>query len=280
MHEVLSWPWHLEHVHQVIDLPWLPSAVVVIFFSAIIQGLTGFASGLLSVGLLLHYVDARVAVPCLSVAALGIIGAVLVKCHKNFNLQLLIWAGVPLIFLTPVGAWLLNVLPEAPVKFAIGAILIAVSAGYLIRTAPTRKKQPAEPQPKTKGPDCMNFSKPTMCVLGELSGVLGGATAIPGPLLAAYLIRLGASRETFKVTLNGIFLASTLIRMASYAHEGMLPWKYFGAGLILAPVGWFGTIVGFKLDRYVSAKKFVLGINLFLIALGAWLIYTGRAILN
>jgi uncharacterized membrane protein YfcA len=103
---------------------------------------------------------------------------------------------------------------------------------------------------------------------------------MPGPLLAAYLIRLGASRETFKVTLNGIFLASTLIRMASYAHEGLLPWKYLGAGLVLAPVGWLGTVVGFNLDRYVSAKKFVLGINLFLIALGAWLIYTGRAALD
>lgn len=262
-------------MHEVLELPWLPLAVAIIFFSAFIQGLTGFASGLVSVGLLLHFVAPTIAVPCLSVAALGIIGAVLVKYHKSFDLELILWAGIPLLALTPAGAWLLKIVPANVLKFAVGGLLIAVSAEFLVRMASTRGRRPAE----ETGMTARSFSKPTMIVLGGLSGVLGGATAMPGPLLAAYLIRIRASRETFKMTLNVIFLGSTLTRMASYTAEGMLPWPVFGAGLILAPVGWLGTVLGYKMDRFVPAQKFVLGINCFLLILGAWLMYTGRAIL-
>lgn len=273
MHEVLSWPWLLDHVHQVIDLPWLPLAVAIIFFSAMVQGLTGFASGLISVGILLHFVDPTVAVPCLSVAALGIISAILVKYHNSLDLQLILWAGLPLLVLTPAGAWLLKIVPSDVLQIGVGWILIAVSAEFMMRTNSAKAKP--ETSGKANGAAARTFSKPTMFALGGLSGVLGGATAMPGPLLAAYLIRIGASRETFKMTLNVIFLGSTLARMGAYAYEGMLPWPVLGAGLVLAPVGWLGTVLGYKLDRFVPAKKFVLGINCFLLALGAWLMYTG-----
>lgn len=273
MHEVLSWPWLLDHVHQVIDLPWLPLAVAIIFFSAMVQGLTGFASGLISVGILLHFVDPTVAVPCLSVAALGIISAILVKYHNSLDLQLILWAGLPLLVLTPAGAWLLKIVPSDVLQIGVGGILIAVSAEFMMRT--TSAKAKPETSGEANGAAGRTFSKPTMFALGGMSGVLGGATAMPGPLLAAYLIRIGASRETFKMTLNVIFLGSTLARMGAYAYEGMLPWPVLGAGLVLAPVGWLGTVLGYKLDRFVPAKKFVLGINCFLLALGAWLMYTG-----
>ena len=93
-----------------------------------------------------------------------------------------------------------------------------------------------------------------------------------GPPLVVYGALRRWSRERFRATLQGYFLAASLVGMAGYWLAGL--WvpavtRYF---LLSLPVVLAATFLGRMLNRRIDARQFVLCIHIGLIIIGTLLL--------
>src|SRR5699024_10860386 len=94
---------------------------------------------------------------------------------------------------TPIGLWLLAIVPESAIKAVLAVIIISFSVFSLSKHKPTALK-----------------SDKFAWVFGFLSGILGGAYAINGPPIVIYGTLRRWSPQHFRATLQGYFLPSSL----------------------------------------------------------------------
>lgn len=250
--------------------PWFAFAVLIVFVSAFIQGLSGFGMALLAVPLLLSQPGIGIhAVPCLTIVAFGTVVEVLYRYRRHLDLERTLWLAIPALVSTPLGVELLQRVPLPYLRAGVGIFLMLQSL-YQLRpraaSAPT-----AEALVAAEAPSRRDYSRRACVVVGLISGVLGGSMGMVGPLLAAYLIASGISRDSFKVTLNAVFMASLLFRTGNFALKGMLDATWALAGLSLLPVAWLGGKSGVYMDRFIPAARFAVLVNVFLLGLGGWM---------
>ncbi|MCZ7647848.1 MAG: sulfite exporter TauE/SafE family protein [Planctomycetota bacterium] len=257
---------------------WFWFAVGVTFFASFVQGLTGFGMALVAVPLLLsHERIGTYAIPCLTIACFATVGEVLWRYRRHLDLRRTAWLGAPLLLTTPLGVLALRDWPLWRIQLAVGAILFAIGAWQLNpwarrdSQAPTGDHEPPAEAEDRPAPLAGDFSRPASLVVGGLSGILGGAVGMVGPLLAGYLIASGIERGRFKVTLNAVFLISLLVRTGNYAWQGLLPPAWALTGICLLPFAWLGSRAGLYMDGYIPAKAFARLVNVFLLGLGIWM---------
>ncbi|MBI4280260.1 MAG: sulfite exporter TauE/SafE family protein [Armatimonadetes bacterium] len=101
------------------------------------------------------------------------------------------------------------------------------------------------------------ISTPAMKVgVGAVAGLLGGTTAVFGPVLASYLDGLRLAKDEFVFWITVFFSVGGVVQVGTYLHLGM----YRGSGLTLAlllcvPM-LVGTWAGIRLRTRCSAAGF------------------------
>lgn len=230
-------------------------AIAVFFAATLVRSALGFGEALLAVPLLAFVLPVKVAAPAAVLVSITVAAVVVAQDWRHVHVGSAAWLVASTLFGLPVGVYLLRAAPEALVKAALGAIIVAFATWSLLRR---RAHELAHDR----------FA----WMFGLAAGVLGGAYGMNGPPLVVY----GALRrwrpEQFRATLQGYFLPASMLGMAGYRFAGL--WtpsvtRYYLASL---PAVLAAIFVGRAINRRFDVQRFFVYVQLGLLASGAGLL--------
>ncbi len=221
-------------------LELLPAAeaamlAAIAFLGALIFGVTGFGSALVTIPLATHLVPLKFALALFALADL--VSALRVGLENPRNAVRPEWTRlVPMILAgTALGVTLLVNLPRAAGMALLGAFVLSYSLYSLLKKARER-----------------TVSARWAWVAGFCGGITSSLFGAGGPPYAIYLSQRGLTKEQFRATMGFATMTSISLRVAAFLLTGLL----------LDPAVWFAAlyvIPGVLLGLYV-ARKIYLGI--------------------
>ena len=178
--------------------------LVVIFFSTLIRSTFGFGNALIAMPLLVLLIGVRAASPLVALAGSVISILMLIQGWQALQWKetlFLLGASLPGI---PLGLVLLTSVPESLVRSILGLVLIGFGLYNL-----SGIQLPHQP------------SRWLALPFGLLAGILGGAYNTNGPPIIIYAVFQGWTKDQFKASLQGFFLASNLLIIAGHGLSGL-----------------------------------------------------------
>ncbi len=221
---------------------------VIAFLAGFIQGLSGFGSVLLSLPLMVLFLDIREAIPLVNL--MGVILTVMLiiqlRAHWDWGKVMPLLAGaLPGI---PVGVYLLKRMDPSHVQVILGLVLVAYAIyGLLFRL----------PVGRVGGPWAYFF--------GFLAGGLGGAISASGPSVIVYTSLQSWTKDQIKVTLQGFFIISGLLIGVFHAANGLTTEGVIRNFLLSIPTllagSWLGSMLygKFREEGYRKVMLVFLG---------------------
>ncbi len=246
-----------------IDLPL--ETILIVFAGAlaggIVNGLTGFGTGLTALGIWLYVLEPTTA------SSLVIISSI----ASQLQTLRLVWHAierdrvavfvVPGIIGVPIGTLLLPVIDPQLFKAVVGLILVAYAGYALLRR---RALQIAWGGAGADG------------VVGFLGGVLGGLAGISGVFPVIWTDIRGWSKDRRRGILQCFNTAILVLALGSHAVSGLLDLKV-GTALVAALPG---TIGGAQLGAYIyrrlTDRLYQRAILVLLLLSGALLLWSSR----
>lgn len=236
--------------------------IAVLFVATLVRTTFGFGEALIAVPLLALRVPIVVATP-LAVAVSVVIAAISVaQDWRHVDRHDARWlTGASFIGL-PLGVLLLKGASDRLVHLLLGAIIIGVSAYFLVRDAQGRLDE------RRRG---------WLLGAGFVSGVLGGAYGMNGPPLAIYGALRGWSPARFRATLQGYFLVTSVAELVAFAIVGL--WRPTVTHYLLEalPAVAVAIVLARLVTRRLESARFFRMVFVGLLAIGAVLIAQGVA---
>jgi uncharacterized protein len=176
----------------------------VLFVASAIRSALGFGEALVAVPLLALVIPVEVAAPVAVLASITIALIAVLQDWRHIHVRSAVGLVLSTVTGIPWGLLLLKSVPEAAVKMALAAVIIAFSAYSVLGH---RRMEVANG----------GYS----WLFGFAAGVLGGVYGMNGPPLAIYGTLCGWSPKQFRATLQGYFLPASLIGMCGYGLTGL-----------------------------------------------------------
>lgn len=233
----------------------LLTVVAIVFMAALVHSTLGFGTALVAMPLLVTVLDVDVATPLVGLTMLTTIALLLVGSWRDLEVRSalhLLAASIPGI---PVGLMILRFVPQDGFKAGLGILLIAVGL-YNLRTS-------VLPRLKHIG---------WAHTFGFVSGVLGAAYNINAAPVAVYGILRRWPPEHFKATLQGYFLPSTLLIVASHGLAGLWTGDVFGYYLPAVPAVILAVVLGRFIGARIAPDRFQRVLYVALVAFGMMLL--------
>ena len=227
------------------------------FAGALIFGITGFGSALVTIPLATHLVPLPFALALFSIVDLACALTVGLENPKNavrgewLRLAPTILAG------TALGVTLLVNLPRATGMLLLGLFVVSYAVYALVRHAPGRLVRPA---------------------WAWLAGLCGGITSTlfgaGGPPYAIYLSHRGLTKEQFRATMGFATMTSISLRVAAFLVTGLLlDRRIWLTELATVPAALAGIFVARRLFLRISREMLLRLVSLLLLASGGSLLW-------
>src|SRR3954469_12823812 len=233
-----------------------PLLAAIAFFGALIFGITGFGSALVTIPLATHLVPLAFALPLFAVADLFC--AVSVGLENPKNALRSEWRRlVPMIVAgTALGVTLLVNLPRRAGMLLLGAFVLSYALYSLVHRAPGRLVDPR---------------------WAWLAGLCGGITSTlfgaGGPPYAIYLSQRGLTKEQFRATMGFATMTSISLRVTAFFITGMLlDREVWMAAVAAVPGALVGLFFAKKIFHRVSREIVLRVVAVILLVSGASLI--------
>ena len=237
--------------------------LVVCLVALVAAGLTlysGFGLGTLLLPAFALFFPLEVAIAATAVVHLSNNLFKLALVGRDANLDVVARFAIPGAAGAFVGAWLLGSLSGmAPIArwsygehtfsiTPINLVLGALIAGFALLEV-------------SKRAEALSFGRRWLPLGGMLSGFFGGLSGHQGALRAAFLLRLGLSKQAFIGTSVVAAVVVDLARLGVYgktffARDFVILRERGGEGLVVAAVvaAWLGSFVGSRLVRSVTLR--------------------------
>jgi uncharacterized membrane protein YfcA len=212
------------------DLDFLLVGGLAALLGAIVQSSVGLGVGLVATPVVTLLFPAMMPGAIL-VAAVVLPVATLFREMRHADLRGLGWAFGGRLAGTPLGVWVVAVMPVDALGALIGAVVLAAVAASAWSGA----------VPRTPA---------TLTTAGLLAGATGTASAIGGPPIALLYQREDGPRV--RATLSVFFTVGAILSLATLAAAGQLPREQVVAGLALTPFVLTGFAVAGPLRRYLD----------------------------
>ena len=226
------------------------------FAGALIFGITGFGSALVTIPLATHLVPLKFALALF--ALVDLCCALSVGLEKPKNAVCSEWARlVPMILAgTALGVTLLVNLPRAAGMLLLGLFVLSYALYSLARHGPARVIHAG---------------------WAWLAGLCGGITSAlfgaGGPPYAIYLSQRGLTKEQFRATMGFATMSSISLRVAAFAITGLLLERaVWLTALAAVPAALMGLFVAKRLYRRISREALMRAVALILLASGGSLV--------
>ncbi len=231
---------------------------IIFFFSATLQGMTGFGFSLLSVPLLSLVLHPELFVPILILYSIVINCSVIISAYKEIDIKSLIYLFPLTIIGVPIGTYLLKNLPKSNLQILIGFILI----GFVVYQLLDKIKIKHE-------------SRIGYLAAGFFSGILGGSISMSGPPIIILFTNQKRRKHNFRVNLAFYFLILNIITVITYLINRMITSDVINRGVIYFIPMFAGVIVGNILSHKISEHRFRKFTLLLIFLMGLLTIITG-----
>jgi len=226
------------------------------FLATLSQSVAGFGAPLISMPFMIEWLGVHVAT---SVSAfIGLLTALLVLIYyrSDFNLRSVINLLLHAIAGIPQGVYLLSALDGKIIMTALGVLILSYALYTLFK------------------PNLPPLEHPAWAyVFGFLSGVMGGAFNISGPIIVVYAAFRQWPPNEFRSNLQGYFLVTNVFILISHAVDGNLNASFRQASLWALPGMLLAVAVGIYLGKRINVKLFRQLILALLIVSGVRLIF-------
>ena len=226
------------------------------FIGALVVGVTGFGSALVTIPIATHFVPLQFALPLFALVDLST--ALSVGLENPRNAARGEWRRlVPMILVgTALGVTLLVNLPRAAGMFLLGAFVLAYALYSLLHRGPARVINPA---------------------WAWLAGLAGGITSTlfgaGGPPYAIYLSQRGLTKEQFRATMGFSTMTSISVRVLAFAITGLLLQRdVWLTALAAVPAALLGLWLARRFYLRISRETLMRAVALILLASGGSLV--------
>lgn len=214
-------------------------AGLVLLFASILQGISGFGSGLVAVPLLALWFPLTILTPTLSI--INVVMAALIYWRNRHaarpsQWKVLLFAGVSCSLLAGI---LLTSINEQGLKLAIGLIIITVALLLMLgKQLPTAQH---------------NIG---YCSVGSIAGILNGLTTLGGPPIVLFLANARMAKTEFRATLSLFFLCIGIANVCNFSVQQLYQRDHLYLTLMLVPCAIIGASLGQRLQNRVSEHRF------------------------
>jgi uncharacterized membrane protein YfcA len=220
------------------DLNFLVIGGLAAIAGAIVQSSVGLGLGLLAAPIVTLFFPSLMPGSML-VAACVLPMFTLTREFRHADVTGLGWAFGGRLVGTPLGVWVVAVLPSRVLGVAVGGmVLAAVGATAWSGVVP-----------RNRG---------TLTAAGVIAGATGTATSIGGPPLALLYQREAGPKV--RATLAVFFTVGAMMSLATLAAVDQLPADQVIAGLALTPFALAGFVLADPVRRYLDAGRLRTGI--------------------
>ena len=212
---------------------------LVAFLSIIIGTVAGFGTSTIFLPVALLFVDFRTALVLVAITHLSAnLGAATFFRH-GLDKRLILLFGVPSIFITIIGAYMVAYVPQNILIIILGIFLLIFSLLLLIK--PNFKVQKSDTN---------------TIVGGALSGFLQGLLGIGGPLRGAFLISYNLDKYKYIATLAAIAVIIDVTRIPIYLSNNLLEPQYYIYIPLLVVMGIVGSYLGKRIVVFIPQYVF------------------------
>jgi uncharacterized protein len=227
-------------------------------FAGFVQGLTGFAYGLILVPLLsLFFATPAEAVGMTAVTALFQVAFNYWLHRRRVEHRRIFLLGLVAVACIPVGAAVLYAVPEGAVFAILGATIVFITLSGIVFSGESRG---------------FLSSKPVGYGLTAVSGLVAGAFSTPGPVIAGYLFATDSDRLRAKANTQFFYVVVTGVIVAAHAVGGGVNPSSLSRSLPFVPIVLAGTWAGARLSKSVPIRLFTWITDIFLICVGLYLL--------
>jgi uncharacterized membrane protein YfcA len=240
-----------------IDFGDVALLAAIAFLGALIFGLTGFGSSLVTIPLASHLVPLQFALALFALADL--VSSFRVGLENPKNAVRGEWTRlVPMILVgTALGVTVLVNLPRAVGMLLLGAFVLSYALYSLVRHPSGRIVSPR-----------------WAWVAGLAGGITSTLFGAGGPPYAIYLSQRGLSKEQFRATLGFATMTSISLRVLAFLITGLLlNLEVWIAGAAVVPAAFIGIAVARLLFLRISRDTLLRAVTLLLLASGASLVF-------
>jgi uncharacterized membrane protein YfcA len=233
------------------------SLFLVIFLAAFTQSLTGFGSALVAMAVLPEMLGIQVAAPLVALVCGTLEVLLLARYHPALRLKAVWRLAVAAVIGIPLGILAVGWLDEKIVMRALGLVLSGYGLYGLFNFRLPELRHPA-----------------WAYLAGFLAGLLGGAYNTNGPPVILYGNCRRWQPDEFKANLQGFFILSSVLVIASHAfshHLVSVVWRHFW---ITLPGVVLGVLSGISLDKRLNPTTFRRLVLALLVIMGIRLVLT------
>lgn len=213
-------------------------AVVVVTLGATVQRTLGFGAALVAVPLLL-VIDTRLVPGPIAIAGIALVVLMSVGTGGDADWRGVRWMVLGLVPGTALAGLALLTLSPDVLAVAAGAIVLG---GVVAVAARSR----------------VRIGRRSLVGSGALSGFMGTTAGVGGPPIA--LLYSSAAGPTLRATLARVFLASSVMTVATLALTHRLGAAELSAGLAMMPGGPLGLLAGRQVSDRVDASRLRIGV--------------------
>ena len=209
--------------------------------AGLIQGISGFAFGLVATSLWAWSIDPQLVVPTV---VFGSFLGQMISVHsvrKEIELVRVAPFLIAGVIGVPIGAALLPLLDANSFRMAVGAILIAYCTILLCGV---------------RLPDVSRAGRVGDAMVALVAGVMGGASALSGPPMTLWCAMRGWRKDVQRATYQAFFITTQLMTMLTYLWSGVINThsaKLFG---LVGPPILIASWVGSRWYRRFSETRF------------------------
>ncbi|MBK7868064.1 MAG: sulfite exporter TauE/SafE family protein [Ignavibacteriales bacterium] len=245
---------------------------VVALLASLLTFFSGFGLGTILTPVMVFFFPIEVAIALTGVVHFTNNIFKLILVRQDINRNVLIRFGIPAIFASFLGAWLLTGITDMPVLYSysnggskfevlpvnliIGVLLVVFAVLELI---PAFKR--------------LQFGEDKMIYGGLLSGFFGGLTGIQGAVRSAFLIKAGLSKEGYIATGVAIACLIDVSRLSVYSTR-VIEADLVGNLPLLIPAilsAMTGALIGKRLLKKVTLELVKNLVAIMLIIIGVLL---------
>jgi len=235
----------------------IAALAAIAFAGALVFGLTGFGSSLVTIPLATHLVPLQFALALFALSDL--VSSYRVGLENPRNAVRSEWTRlVPMILAgTALGVTALVNLPRAVGMLLLGAFVLSYAVYSLFRHPSERVVSPQ-----------------WAWVAGFVGGITSTLFGAGGPPYAIYLSQRGLTKEQFRATLGFATMTSITVRVLAFLLTGLLldPRVWLTAAAVV-PAAFIGIAVARRLFLRISRDALLRAVTLMLLASGGSLVF-------
>lgn len=210
-----------------------------VFFSAMIQGATGFGFVIVASPIMLIMFNPSLVVPVLVLQGFLLALILLMKIYSFVDIKQIWTLVLSGIIFTPLGTYFLVNLDAGVLKAIIGAVVgltaIAMLSGM---------------QLKAKREKLMSIP------VGALSGLLIGSTGLAGAPVILFFTNQDLEPRRFRANITFYLQSVSIVAFPSFFVSGVLTSDVFFMSALLFPASLTGLVTGIWLHSRVSQRIF------------------------